>query len=66
VERVTIPVGGIVRVTPSNVVRGPEYRAKVVGYNTERTKYHLGAQIGPHVYAKGGSWAYPHEVSVVL
>lgn len=56
------PENTVVRVNPDNSVRGPEYRAKIVGYNAGRTRYHLGAEIAPGRYAKGGSWAAPHEV----
>jgi hypothetical protein len=58
-----LPEGEYVTVSPDNVVRGPEYAAKVVGYNADHTKYHLGAEVKPGEFARGGSWAYPHEVT---
>lgn len=60
-----LPMRSIVVVRPENVVRGPEYRAQIVGYNRDRTRYHLGAELSPGVYALGGSWASPSEVRVV-
>lgn len=58
-----LPMGVTVVVTPSNSVRGPAYRARIVGYNPDRTKYHLGAEVRAGVFAKGGSWAVPGEVA---
>jgi hypothetical protein len=57
-----LPMGVTVTVTPTSSVRGPAYRARIVGYNPERTKYHLGAEVAPGQFAKGGSWALPGEV----
>lgn len=57
-----LSVGVVVHVTPVSSVRGPAYRARIVGYNAARTKYHLGAEIRPGVFARGGSWAHPDEV----
>lgn len=59
-----LPMRSIVVVRPESVVRGPEYRAQIVGYNQDRTRYHLGAELSPGVYARGGSWASPSEVRV--
>jgi hypothetical protein len=56
-----LPIGLTVVVTPTSDVRGPAYRARIVGYNAERTKYHVGAEVAPGRFAKGGSWAAPDE-----
>lgn len=58
-----LPVGTYVTVSPANQVRGPVYAAEVVGYNADRTKYHVGAEIRPGEFARGGSWARPDEVT---
>lgn len=61
---VPFPVGTVVVVTPACQVRGPAYRAVVVGYNQARTRYHVGAELAPGRYARGGSWAAPGEVAI--
>lgn len=59
-----LPMRTVVMVDPQDVVRGPVYRAQIVGYNRDRTRYHVGAELTPGVYARGGSWASPGEVRV--
>lgn len=61
-KNVLLPIDTAVVVTPRSTVRGPSYRGIVVGHNLDRTKLHIGAQLGPGVYARGGSWAFPDEV----
>lgn len=58
-----LPPGTYVTVKPDSVVRGPAYAAEIVGYNRDGTRYHVGAEIAPGVFARGGSWARPHEVT---
>lgn len=59
-----LPTRTVVVVTPQDTVRGPEYRAQIVGYNRDSTRYHVGAELRPGIFAKGGSWASPAEVRV--
>lgn len=61
---VPFPVGTVVVVTPACQVRGPAYRAVVVGYNQAGTRYHVGAELAPGQYARGGSWASPGEARI--
>jgi len=57
-----LPAKTVVLVTPDSQVRGPAYRAQIVGYNQAGTRYHVGAELTPGVFARGGSWASPAEV----
>lgn len=59
-----LPVRSVVVVSPESMVRGPEYRAQIVGYSRDGTRYHVGAELTPGVFARGGSWASPHEVRI--
>lgn len=59
-----LPMRTVVVVRPQDVVRGPEYRAQIVGYSRDGTRYHVGAELRPGVYARGGSWASPDEVRI--
>ena len=59
-----LPEKTVVVVTPSSQVRGPAYRAQIVGYNQAGTRYHVGAELTPGRYARGGSWAAPGEVRI--
>jgi hypothetical protein len=59
-----LPTKTVVLVTPDSAVRGPAYRAQIVGYNQDGTRYHVGAELAPGQYARGGSWASPGEVRI--
>lgn len=57
-----LPEGTLVLVTKRPETYGPPFRGLVVGYNQDRTRYHVGAELAPGRFARGGSWASPGEV----
>lgn len=61
-----LPVGAYVRVTETD---HPPYVAKVVGYDTGRSKYEVGVRYfgwnGVTLFRGGGTWVFPREVEQI-
>lgn len=65
-----LPVGAVVRVTPSvitwldgSLTRDPPYDAVVRGYDTHSTKYLVSPECAPGMFTERGlRWPFPHEV----
>jgi hypothetical protein len=71
-KRLPIKVGTVVIYTRQAVEwldgmvrpQGKPRLARVVGYDMFRSKYHLGLEYAPGLFADSGTWAFDKEVEV--
>lgn len=59
-----LPVGTYVRVTPFPITGERPYTGKVIGYDLHRSKYRIGCEYLPGLFADWPRFAFPKEVEV--
>jgi hypothetical protein len=60
-----LPVGTYVQVTPFPITGQSPYTGRVIGYDIHHSKYRIGREYMPGLFAEWSSWAFPREVEAI-